>query len=287
MRRLKNWLLVAAFIAAAGAGALEQQLAPNAVLRFDFPELTPTLMSMLSNQPAPATMTVQLPENYSRTNELGLVVFLAGGAGGRGTSVEPARGIAGPRDYVCVSLPLFKSTLDKQEKFGGAMVAMDDFPVISQAYRVMLGKLFETVPNIKPERSAIGGFSNGGHTTGVLLAGKDGFILEHFRSFYFIDGGFGPLAANTMQRNAMKKCRCLLLCGDKPDGNAIRSAQLQLMRALGLMGKAAGVEATTVIMHGIEHKFPDAYRPVIGRWLRGEKLPEAEPVAMPPGADSK
>jgi hypothetical protein len=278
----RNWLVVAALVAAATAA--ENKLEPNAILRFEFPELPPTLMGMLSNQPAPAAMTVQLPENYSRTNEFGLVVFLAGGNGGRGTSVEPARGISGPRDYVCVNLPLFKRALDKQEKFGGGLVAMDDFATISQAYRTMLGKLFEAVPNIKPGRSALGGFSNGGHTTGVLLAGKDEFILEHFRSFFFIDGGFGLLAANTLQRTALKQCRFLLLCGDKPDGNAIRAAQLQLTRALGLMGKAANVDVTTVIMRGFEHKFPDAYRPVIGRWLKGEKLSEAEQVNIPSAA---
>ncbi len=63
------------------------------------------------------------------------------------------------------------------------MVSMDDFDTISQAYRAMFTKLFEAVPNLKPERSALGGFSNGGHTTGVLLAGQDEFILDHFRLF--------------------------------------------------------------------------------------------------------
>jgi hypothetical protein len=66
--------------------------------------------------------------------------------------------------------------------------------------------------------------------------------------------------------------------------NAIRAAHLQLVRALGLMGKAASVDVTTVIMRGFERKFPDAYRPVIGRWLKGEKLPEAEQVNIPSAA---
>ncbi len=276
--RMTKWLAVLAL--AGAAVAAEHRLEPNAVLRFEFPELPPTLMNLLSNQPQPAAMSAQLPENYSRDGEFGLVVFLAGGAGGRGTAVEPARGIAGARDYVCANLPLFKRTLDKQEKFGGGLVALDDFATISQAYRTMLGKLFEAVPNIKPERSALGGFSNGGHTTGVLLAGQDEFILQHFRSFFFIEGGFGPLAANTFQKLPVKRSRFLLLCGDKPEGNTIRAAQLGLVRALGLMAKASDVDLTTVIMHGFEHKFPDNYRPVIGRWLRGEKLPEAEPVTI-------
>jgi predicted esterase len=53
------------------------------------------------------------------------------------------------------------------------LVTIDDFETVSRAYRVMLQELFDTVPYIAPERSALGGFSNGAHTTALLLAGQD------------------------------------------------------------------------------------------------------------------
>ena len=96
-----------------------------------------------------------------------------------------------PRDFICVSLPLFKRAYDKKD---GGRVSMEDFETVSRAYRTMLQKLYDAVPNTTPERSALGGFSNGAHTVAVLLAGQDEFILSHFRAFYFVDGGFGPLA---------------------------------------------------------------------------------------------
>jgi hypothetical protein len=76
-----------------------------------------------------------------RQGEFGLLVFLGGGQGGRGTDPAEARAIAGPRDFVAVSMPLFKRSLDTKEPYAGIMVSMDDFDTISRGYRAMLSKL--------------------------------------------------------------------------------------------------------------------------------------------------
>jgi hypothetical protein len=160
-------------------------------------------------------------------------------------------------------------------------VSMDDFETISRAYRAMLAKLFEAVPNLKAERSAMGGFSNGGHTTAVLLAGQDEFILSHFRSFFFVDGGMGPLAANVFQKTPMKRCRFLMLCGEKPAADPDREFCILATRGLAWAAQDCKLDLTTVMMRGHGHEFPARYRELAGRWVRGEKLAEAEPLNSP------
>jgi hypothetical protein len=267
-------VLTAAVACASGAG--EVALEPNATLRFDFPDLPDTLMSAASGERHPAVLTARLPENYSHEGEFGLMVFLGGGAGGRGTDPSEARAIAGPRDFVAVSMPLFKRSLDKKEPYGGVMVSMDDFDIISAAYGPMLSRLLKAVPNIRPERSAMGGFSNGAHAAAVMLAGQDGFVLSHFRLFYFVDGGMGPLAANVFQKTPMKRCRLLMLCGEKPVGDPDREFCILTTRGLAWAAQDCHVDLTTVMMRGHGHEFPDSYRKLVGQWVRGEKLPESD-----------
>lgn len=110
-----------------------------------------------------------------------------------------------------MNLPLFKRTNDR------ALISVEDFQTVSHAYRSMLQKLFDTVPNVTSERSVLGGFSNGAHTSALLIAGQDEFILRHFQAFYFVEGGFGALAANTLRKPTMRHCRFLVLRGDKAD----------------------------------------------------------------------
>jgi hypothetical protein len=246
-------------------GAEPSSLEPNAILCFDFPELPSTLAKQ------PARLSAQLPENYSREGKFPICVYLDGGDGGRGDKQGIARRIVGPRDFICVNLPLFKRTND------GILVSVDDFETASHAYRMMLQKLFDAVPNISRERSAIGGFSNGAHTVGVLLAGQDEFILSHFNTFYFVDGGFGPLAANVLSKATMKSTRILLLRGEKPDdenadSKAERESNTHLALALELSARKHHLDFTSLSMSGFGHDFPPEYIALAGQWIRGEAL---------------
>jgi predicted esterase len=194
-----------------------------------------------------------------------LFVFLNGNDGGRGDTLPLDRKTVGSNDFICANLPLFKRTFDKTD---GGLVTVDDFETVSRAYRAMLQKLFDTVPNITPERSALGGFSNGAHTTALLLAGHDDFILRHFRAFYFVEGG-SPLAANALHRAALKHCRFLFMRGDQADE--------YLSRALELGARERGLDFTFITMRETGHEFPLEYQRLLGLWIRGERLPEAKP----------
>ena len=245
-------------------GATGVVLEPDSRWQLEFPELPDTLATMSTGQRQPARLTVRLPANYSRESKFPLFVFLNGDDGGRGDTLPRDSKVIGSNDFICASLPLFKRAFDKRD---GVLVTVDDFETASRAYRIMLQKLFDTVPNIAPERSALGGFSNGAHMTALLLAGQDDFILSHFRAFYLVEGG-NPLAANALHRAALKPCRFLLMCGDQ--GNDYLSPALQ-DRA-----KAGGLDFTFITMRGAGHEFPLKYQILLGQWVRGERLSDAE-----------
>ena len=250
------------------------KLEPNATLRFDFPGLPDTLATMDTGEKQPARLTAQLPENYSRDGRFPLCVYLDGGDGGRGDKPGIARAIAGSTNFICVNLPLFKRAYNTND---GPLVSLDDFATVSPAYRAMLQKLLDTVPNITVERSVFGGFSNGAHTTALLVAGQDEFILHHFQAFYFAEGG-AFLAENTLQKGSLKQFRFLFLHGDYASSVPGTEPQgfLLLGRAIQYFAKKQNLDFTTVIMRNTEHALPPKYMAIAGQWIRGEKLPNTE-----------
>ena len=252
----------------------ELKLEPNAMVRFDFPELPDTLCTKVTGRRQPARLTAQLPTNYSRESTFPLFVFLNGGDGGRANS-PLGREIVGPRDFICVSLPLFKRTFDTNEA-GGLLISMDDFQTVSTAYRPMLQRLLDTVPNIATEGNAFGGGSNGAHVTAVLLAGQDDFILRHFRSFFFWEGGADILAGHVLEKTISKRCRFLLIRGDQPQNGepGFREYYTHLCRALEYAAETNHLDFTSIIVHGYSHEFPSEYFPIIDKWVRRERLPE-------------
>ena len=175
-----NWIVMvlALSFSAFAQGAVGVQLKADARWSMDFPDLPDTLAAMTTGESKPAGLTVRLPANYSREGKFPLFVFLNGNDGGLGDTLPLDRKTVGSNDFICANLPLFKRAFDKKD---GGLVTGDDFETVSRAYRVMLQKLLDTVPNVTPERSAFGGFSNGAHTTALLLSGQDDFILRHFR----------------------------------------------------------------------------------------------------------
>jgi len=98
------------------------------------------------------------------------------------------------------------------------IVSINDAAILGSAYKVMLQKLLDTVPNITAADSTIGGFSNGAHATAALLAGKDDFILNHFTSFCLFEGGMALwLDPSALQQPALKHSRLIVLFGDHDD----------------------------------------------------------------------
>lgn len=261
-------LVLAVTTCANGAEAVK--LEPNATLHFEFPDLPDTLATVQSGVKQPAQLTAQLPENYSRDGKFPICVYLDGGAGGPGDKQDIARKIVGSRDFICVNLPLFKRAYNTND---GVLISMDDFETVSRACRAMLQKLLAAVPNITPERSVFGGFSNGAHTTALLVAGQDEFILHHFQAFYFVEGG-DFLAANALHKNSMKHSRFLFLHGDYSGGVQGSEGHGFINRAIEHYAKAENLDFTTVVMRNTGHDFPPKYMAIAGQWIRGEKLPD-------------
>ena len=280
---------LAALLSASSVWAGEISLEPGAVIRLSFPDLPPTLIAQAKQEPAAAMLTARLPDNASTPGHWPLFVFIAGGVGTKGDNVGPARTIVGPRDFIAVSLPLFQRVFDTNEVAGGMGIGVDDFDTLRSAYRVMLGRLLETVPGIVAERSTLGGFSNGAHATALLIAGRDEFTLEHFRQFVFVEGGVQFLAPFGLTAPTLSRCRMLVLRADQPlptGGGAgraawdVRPSLDKIFDGVGEMARARGLDWTEVVMRGQKHSFPPEYQEVVGQWVRGERMRE---MARPTG----
>jgi predicted esterase len=230
--------------------------------------LPPTLYSMMNGTAVTPCMTVRLPEDYSPTNTYPLLAYVPGNDGGPKGNIYNAETIAGPRGWIVATLPLFKKSIDRSEPAGGVIVSFEDYPVLSKAYRTMLGRLFERIPNIDREKSAMVGFSNGSITLGVLVSNHDEFILDHFRDFCLVDHGMFHLA--DLHKSRARDCRFLLLVGDQEDmGRDVKIRQALLQQDA---WKLLGVNVTCQIMKDTGHEFNQPQMELVGAWLRKEVM---------------
>jgi hypothetical protein len=266
-------------------------LKPGAKIQFTFPDLPPTLYAQARTNSAPAMLTALLPDNYAPEGCWPLFVFLAGGIGSKGDDASFARKLIGPRDFIAVSMPLFQRVFDPKQFLGGVAITVDDFETLRSAYRTMLGKLMKAVPGSVAERSALGGSSNGAHATALLIAGGDEFTLEHFRQFYFVDGGAQFLAPFGFNALVPEKHRLLLLRADQPHPVAFRPGQPpwnvresldKIFDAVTDSARARGLDWTQVVMRGRKHGFEPEFHVVVGQWVRGEKMDEVPPKTVAP-----
>lgn len=246
---------------------------PRAELRIAFPELSPNMAAMFGGKPIPNVLVADLPANYVADKRFPIVVYLDGGNGGDYLSAKWLREVLGPDDFIAVRLPLFKQEKILSDPAGGRAVLAKDFAIIRASYRVMLEKLFALVPNITPRGSALGGFSNGAHTTGVLLDGGDEFILAHFDHFYFIEGGIRQLTTRTLGRPELKQARLLVMLGDHGRGADFTARLGDVVSA----ARAADVDLTYRAMLGYGHEWPRDYKKLLPLWLRAQPLPEIAP----------
>jgi len=272
---LKNSVWILCFCAAIGMLALgnspaaeTKALQSGQEIEIPFPDasLPPTLYSMMNGTAVIPCVTVRLPDDYNPTNTYPLLVYVPGNDGGPNGNIYNAETIAGPRGWIVATLPLFKKSIDRSEPAGGVIVGFEDYPVLSQAYRRMLGRLFERVPNIDREKSAMVGFSNGSITIGVLVSNHDEFILSHFKNFCLVDHGMFHLA--DLHKSRARDCRFLILVGDQEGmGRDLKIRQAQLQQDA---WKLLGVDVTCQIMKDTGHEFNEPQMEIVGEWLRNE-----------------
>ena len=243
-------------------------LQPGQEIEISFADvgLPPTLYSMMEGEAATPCLTVRLPDDYNATNTYPLLVYVPGNDGGPKGNIYNAETIAGPRSWIVATLPLFKKSIDRSEPAGGVIISFEDYPVISKAYRTMLGRLFERIPNIDRDKSAMVGFSNGSITIAVLVSNNDVFILSHFRNFCLVDHGMFHVA--DLHKSRARDCRFLLLVGDQEGmGRDVKIRQAQLQQDA---WKLLGVDVTCEIMKDTGHEFNQPQMEIVGEWLRNE-----------------
>jgi predicted esterase len=264
------------------ASALAQELAPGKITEIPFPgaDLPPTLYAMMNRTEATPCLRVRLPDDFNPTNTYPLLVYVPGNDGGPKGNIANAQAIGGTRGWIVASLPLFKKSIDQTEPAGGVIVSLEDYPVLSKAYQTMLGRLFERIPNIDREKSAMVGFSNGAITIGVLVSSHDEFILTHFKNFCIVDHGMFHLM--DLHKKYARDCRYLILVGDQEGlGRDVKIRQSQLLQD---SYKLLKVNLSYEIMKDTGHEFPDEYMARVGKWLRNESITEAstQGAAAPP-----
>lgn len=245
-----------------------EALQPGKVIEIDFSdaEVPPTLYSMMNGTSVTACLTVRLPDDYTPTESFPLVVYVPGNDGGPKGNLDNAQTIAGPRGYIAATLPLFKMAIDRSEPVGGVIVSFEDYSVLSKAYGTMLGRLFERVPNIDCEKSAMVGFSNGAITIGVLVSNHDEFILTHFRNFCLVDQGMFHLA--DLHKSRARDCQFLILVGDREDfGRELRIRQSQLLED---SWKLLNVNVSHRILKDTGHEFNEPQMELVREWLRND-----------------
>jgi hypothetical protein len=234
---------------------------------FDNEDFPPTLYAMFTGQSSTATLQVRLPDDYTPEKTFPLLLYVPGFHGHAGGNIQNAIDLAGTEGCIAASLPLFKSRIDVTEPGNGVIVSFDDYARLSECYRTMLSKLFELVPNIDSEKSAMVGYSNGAIATSILVTLHDEFILQHFRSFCFVDQGMFHLT--DLHKSTSRDCRFLVLAGGKDDfGRDLKVRQCKLLYDSWQMLK---VDLQYGIMKNVGHEF-EPFVELIGTWIRDRDL---------------
>jgi hypothetical protein len=248
--------------------AQEYQIKPGKNIEITFPDadLPPILHTLMTGEKAIPTLTFRLPDDYDSTKTYPLLVYVPGWDGGLKGNMYNAQTIAGTNGWIAATLPLFKKAIDKSEPGGGMIVSMEDNSTIAQCYEIMLGKLFELIPNIECDRSAMVGFSNGAITLAVLLSSHDEFIFNHFKNFCMVDHGMFHLT--DLHKKGSRDCRYLILVGDKQDFG--RELKIQRSKLLQDEMKLLGVNLSCEIMKDTGHEFYEKQMAIVGKWLRKE-----------------
>ena len=269
--KVLNLSLLLVVVAWGGAGA-EEKLArgvePGKTFELSFPDIGPTLLTLAKGEEQTAKLLYRLPDNFSPEKKYPVFVFLTGGTGdgmekkGLGRAVA----ITGGKDYILATLPLFRrgEKLDEEELFGGLLIGVDDFPVISKAYGAMLTRFFEEVPHARNTGNFMGGFSNGAHTTAFLISGQDETVLKHFQHFILADGG---IWLSSLHRHRMKKCSFLGLYGDT-DSYWTRPVIIQQFKTMKMTADALEVSFELIEMPGVGHRFPAEYDDDVLAWMK-------------------
>ncbi|MDP4291536.1 MAG: hypothetical protein Q8908_10690 [Bacteroidota bacterium] len=169
------------------------RLKPGENFTIQFPEMPPTFYALFQKKEVKAQMTVYLPSNYDPAKKFPLLIFFNGWDGGDGTTLGYALGLTQGRDFVCVSMPLFRApgyqVLKANSPGENFIMTAEDGNYMWPFFKTMLDKVGELVPNIDTAHRILGGFSQGAHATAALIDGSGGEATRLFSAFLIVEGG--------------------------------------------------------------------------------------------------
>lgn len=249
----------------------ETALMPGQVIKLAFPELPPTLRAV--NDPgakAPTSLSVRLPDNYSKDRSFPLFVFLHGGQGSTGSEVDLPMAIVGKNDYILATFPLFKGEINREEQWGGIGLDFSDYPAIARAYKAFLDRIRETIPNLDAATSVLGGYSNGANTLALLLSALDPTTLKSFKRFYFIDAGV-DWTGYARYKSLGGYDILFVVGGGSGEAEWYRPHLLSRVAYYKEVAQRYGASRWKfIVVDGADHSDPAKYFPYVQRWTAGK-----------------
>ncbi len=230
-------------------------------ITWSFKSLPASLHMKITGQSEPARATVYLPPGYTLEKKYPLVVLINGAEGGQGRDTGFARSVVGDQDFICLSVPTYKETVeplkdDDSNHWARMFVAGKEGGYAWKAYRVMLEKLYSEVPNIDTDRTFFGGFSNGANITAALLSSPESApeFLKLFHHFILVEGGEELEPAAPIDGDYF-----LLVRGSK-SGNLLEQPKPKLES-----GKAKWEE---YVMDGTGHELTPVGKEHVKQWIQ-------------------
>lgn len=232
-------------LCAAKVGASDPTPAAGQGFSLDFPELGEDFSGN------PMKMEVWIPTDWDAGKKFPLLIFLPGGKGGN--SLGEAKNL-GRGKFICAGLPYPDTARNPaQENMVG------DFKKLWKAWEPMFERLEKVVPNIDPERSVIGGFSNGAHAIDGLLEAKD--FIGRFSAYFLIDGG-GALG----DRYKLARGKQLYAAyGEKSPARTIVPTVVE-------RAKKARMVVVSSVMEDSGHSFTAPEKEKVAGWIHGTVL---------------
>ncbi len=233
------------------------------IIEFEVSELPPSLFNLFTGKNTLPYLQYVLPGDYSPDKSYPLLLYIPGFHGHAGGNIKVPQEIAGSHECVVATLPLFKESVDREEVARGLIVSLVDYPTLSEAYNKMLSRLFEEVPNIDKQRSAMVGFSNGAITIAVLVSNHDPFILTNFHSFCMVDHGMFHLM--DLHKKHSRDKRYLIMTGDQPEMG--RELKLRAAQLLEDSYQLLQIDVESRVLKDTGHELTWSVKQDIGEWV--------------------
>ena len=242
----------------------DPRVKPGATISLEFPDMAETLSK------SKPVLLVRIPDNYDPKRRYPLFLWENGAGGDPGMYTV----LVNTEDYICISMPLFpKPGTHLNSGQNPLFMLHADLEVLWPSWKTMLEKLETVVPNIRKRAGVAAGFSNGGHSLGIVLSHEESAkeFQRYFRTFVFAEGGSTLLTAKYISG------RTLLILGGETSWGAKGAIPWDNGNGGAGIGRSCytlledlcknKVDAKLIIMKGFGHTFPPEYTPSAKEWI--------------------